>query len=212
MNLVSVGFGPQPDPARANALTSQAGSPLACLWLMVLDNSSISPKQFLCKSDRLISGPASVVDNGFNYYENFQSANQISYSVAYPWSGTGVGGWWKASLVASTPIASDISPVNGDGGKTLTALQNSGNRKAYNSDNHEGAGQNVAFADGHVDWTTSPYQGNYGLDNIFTMGPPVAGQQQAISSSGTLPAPASGATPYDIIMVPCRRTSTGQLF
>ncbi len=200
----TAGIGPAPAPPGQD----QAGSPLACLWLMVSDNR-ISPKQFICKSDRMVSGPAALVDSAFNYYDNFQNGSQISYSIAYPWVANGIGGWWHATLDASVAVASDMAPVNGDGGKNTTAPRGT-TTKLYNSDNHEGTGQNVAFGDAHVEWSTSPYAGANGMDNIFTLG--IITSQTPISASGQLPAPLSNTTPFDVIMVPCRQTTTGQLY
>jgi hypothetical protein len=99
-----------------------------------------------------------------------------------------------------------MAPLSGDNGKNTTAAPGTGSR-AYNSDNHEGAGQNVSFFDNHVEWTQNPYVGCSG-DNIFTQGGPgVPGTP--ITTLGTVPAITGADFPYDTVMVPVRQTSGG---
>lgn len=76
-----------------------------------------------------------------------------SYANPYPDAAAESAGYrLTGRLSAATPVVADLNP--GTGGND-------------NSLNHEGRGQNVLFADGHVDWTQSPLVGISG-DNIYT--------------------------------------------
>lgn len=201
--LVSSGSGTQ-DQAYAAAQTIQ-GSTLAPFWMLVSSGQTV-PKQFLCKSDRIASSPASLTDNAGSFYAAFQRGDQISYAIAFPWVGSGVGGWWRNSLLSTVAVASDMPPLSGDAGKNTAAPRGS-TSKTYSSQNHEGAGQSVAFADNHVEFSNSPYSD--AGDNIFTLG---SGTGSPITTLGQLPGtPTTGSPPFDVIMVPARRTSDGAL-
>lgn len=177
------------------------GSPIASLWMLTLYNQAPA-KMYVCKSDRAISGPAQRVSGNGQLFDNFQDEFQISYSMPYPWSGSSVSAAWRNSSSSSMPLMSDMAPVSGDSGKNTTGPRNSA---AANSSNHEDKGQNVSYADNHVDWQTSPYNGDT-QDNLFTVGP--VNQQTPVNSLNTLPAsPAIG----DVVMVPVRRTSDGRM-
>src|SRR2546430_2443669 len=82
----------------------------AILWQLVL-RGDCSPKSFICKSDPFVAAPAQITDSAGNNYDNFQSGHQLSYSIAYPWKSDGtLGNWWKCTVDASLPIASDMAP------------------------------------------------------------------------------------------------------
>ncbi len=215
----------EPPPYRYTAGTNHSAlSSLTSLDLMysyVLNNSShqgdaFSPffllagmgnqtKLFLCKSDRIAGAPAAVRD-GTLYYDGFQSYTQISYSVVYPWASSSRGPWWRNTMDSNRPVASDMAPFSDGNYKDPSK----GTGKIANSDNHEGAGQNVSFADNHVQWSQNPKVGPLD-DNIFTLKKSGSTTDTAgISTAGQLPADAStvGAPSLDdYIMVPTRDTS-----
>jgi prepilin-type processing-associated H-X9-DG protein len=193
----------------------QAGDPMACLWMLVL-KGNVGPKQFICKSDPAAPTSSDQTDASGNFYDNFGAGpdpNCISYSFAYPWTRDGsgttvVGNWWRSTMDSSLPLGADMSPLIGTGGKDPTAAIG-GDPKIYNSNNHSGGeGQNVLFADAHVEFTKHPYVGQDG-DNIWTVGP--ANKQIPIRTPGITPAPESQSTPFDIIMVPVRDAVTNKL-
>lgn len=208
-NLSVAGVSTSADAAMQLLSGNQQGSPLACLWMLNLRNQA-APKLFLCKSDKWVNGPAQLVDGTAKYFDNFQSPYQISYSISNPWSSTGALTplWRGRDQSSSTPIASDMAPLSGDNGKN-TALAPGSTSKDYNSDNHEGAGQNVSYADSHVEFVRNPYVG-CNNDNIFTVGG--AGMTGAAATLGGLaPGITSSDYPYDTVMTPIRQTSTGSL-
>jgi hypothetical protein len=192
----------------------QAGSPQACLWIMVLNNQ-IATKSLICKTDSRVSSAALLQDGpggtSGRYFDNFQDGHQLSYSIAYPWKSDGtVGAWWKYTDDASLPLLSDMAPEQGTGTPPRNLISSPLTKDA-NSLNHKGDGQNVAFADAHVDFTRLPNVG-HGDDNIFTTsgspsrGPAATGGLPASKSPQTLTAT---APPFDIVMLPIRNETTG---
>jgi prepilin-type processing-associated H-X9-DG protein len=109
-------------------------------------------------------------------------AVNLSYSYTCPFPTTAaIASGFKLNYTLSSDfaIASDINP--GVGG---TAPNDDNAQVAFNavradiikgnSNNHAGDGQNVLYADGHADWSPTPYCGsprpvaNVPRDNIFT--------------------------------------------
>ncbi|MHB1768738.1 MAG: type II secretion system protein [Phycisphaerae bacterium] len=174
----------------------QIGSPLACLWCMVL-NGQITPKSFICPSDVLATAPSAEYGTSSTYYSNFGVVNGVvsntgqgeSYSISFPWNhhsnsqdgedeeGGGAfrtGSWWNTNAAtADLPLASDMAPAKNteaDGNTRRDPTQprtNTYGNFIFNSGNHNGDGQNVGFGDAHVAWESTPYVGE-NHDNIFT--------------------------------------------
>ncbi len=104
-------------------------------------------------TDELDDVPDPVPD--FAVRSNFTDYKRnlgYSYADPYPSAAAATAGYaLKASMPAAFAIAADLNP--GVAGK--------------NSRNHEGRGQNVMYADMHVDWTTTTRCGMNG-DDIYT--------------------------------------------
>jgi hypothetical protein len=192
----------------------QNGSVLAAEWLLVLRNET-SAKPFICKSDPHAKGlPALLEDPSGKYFTNFQKDDQISYSFAYPYDAKGdVGAWWKNTTDSSLPIAADMAPLNGTGSIVRNVAPGAmpSNARSWNSNNHQGDGQNVAFADAHTEFVRRPDIGQSN-DNIYT----TPGGKSVSDFGGSQPvrSPISIGTdsiPFDIYMVPTRDLNTGGL-
>ncbi len=171
-----------------------------------------------------------MIEKEDKYYDNFGisasgSTNTLSYSITYPWTrqpdGTIVTGyWWKDTTDDTLPLVADMAPLSGTGGIDTTLPAYSTNPKSYNSPNHNGDGQNVAYGDVHVEWRIAPNAGREN-DNIWTIGSGTT--QTAITTPGITPIPpyvvpptgtmpaTTAPSPVDIIMVPVRNTATGKL-
>ncbi len=164
---------------------------------------SVSPKQFICRSDPISPTPSSLIAlTGTGYFTNFNAtANNFSYSWDYPWLGTGQTtasspqGWWKNNTDSSIPIGADMAPQ-------VASVANNANQP-YNSVNHQGDGQNVVYGDNHVDFDRNPFVGQNG-DNIYTTGGPTGTGIPAIAgiASYAPPTSMSSAGNYDLVMVP----------
>src|SRR5271170_5954145 len=211
------------------------GSPLGSLWLMVLQGQD-TPKTFICPSDPIanaaslqyapVSGTATPSFPQFGFLNSSATAPSSSgqgesYSIDFPWaysasaaatSPESAGGWWVSDERADQPIACDMAPQANTGtgtfyrATTTVATSNTYGPYVFNSGNHNGDGQNVGFADTHVEWDTTPYSGEQG-DNIFTF------NTSTTPTSGGTPLTATGAgttgitstsqplvPPYDTVM------------
>jgi len=209
-------------------IPAQASSaPTRLLWILVLRNQT-GTKSFLCKSDPAVTGAALLSDTNSKYYGDFTSTS-LSYSIAFPWANTttssGAGGWWKNTTASDIAVMSDMAPQSGSTGGGVTrntaALRGAaGAPKVYSSNNHAGDGQNVGFADNHVEYGKDPFVGQ-SADNIWTAGSSnpsqiltstaVALTGTGASSSPIESAPASNSVPYDVYMVPVRNAANNAM-
>jgi prepilin-type N-terminal cleavage/methylation domain-containing protein len=216
----------------------QQGSPMACMWLMVL-SGQITPKSFICPSDPLATMASDEYSASSTYYSNFGVVNGTvsttgqgeSYSMAFPWNYMDgafiVGSWWNTNAAtAELPVVSDMAPAadttaTGNAERDPTqALTNTYGNYIFNSGNHNGEGQNVGFGDAHVAWDTNPYVGE-NRDNIFTYGSTGGGSSGGngggVNGGGTALTPAGTApssvlptiAPFDTVMTPVRDVATG---
>jgi hypothetical protein len=196
------------------------------LWLVNTyagPTTAESAKWFLCPAaDTASLAPAPQKASG-NYAVTFTSdgttvdPRRCSYSVAYMYTSTGdIAPWYRVPLPSpDTAFFSDIAPTSGEiiGSLTVNTASTAGPPKSYNSRNHAGKGQNIAYADAHVEFSPNPLAGSStttaGRDNIFTSGGP-----SGPTPTGTPPAPGAItpipalSPPWDIVMVPTR-DSTG---
>jgi len=101
----------------------------------------------------------------------FQSVQgNLSYSYACPFANTAVvaaGFKMNATIDPTFAIAADINPGTVPAGTDNVLLYTGGANGQQNSNNHNKAGQNVLYADGHVEFQQSINVG-YQTDNIYT--------------------------------------------
>jgi prepilin-type processing-associated H-X9-DG protein len=151
-------------------------------FFLLIRSQACTPDLFICPTTDAIPGftdsPAQQSSNWDNIPLN------LSYSMAVPFPGPAgeqAGFRWNNTLPADFAVAADINPGT-RGGSTV---QNDVVRPAHNdpqsilavanSNNHKNKGQNVLYADGHVEFQTTPYCGSVhpdtGLrDNIYVAG------------------------------------------
>jgi len=155
----------------------ESGDPLANMWLLILTKRA-TPATFICPSDprqpvpadTIVGPPVQMVPGKFL---NFGAHNGIagsaeteSYGFAYPWTAPLAPPvvWWRGTFESSLPIGADIGPSFSPPTDDPTAPAGT---SASNSKNHGGVGQNVVFADGHVEFARRNDVGYCG-DNIYT--------------------------------------------
>lgn len=191
------------------------GSPLANMWLLV-EYAQVTPKQFVCKSDPWAGRAAESLREPNVSYLNFQKQDELSYAFAYPYMVDGsVGKWWKNTMDSTLPLIADMPAVNGTGGATKVDVSPGkmpAHSKIWNSADHNGEGESVAYADGHAEFVRRPDVGQ-SSDNIFTY----TGTRFVSQFGGVQPtlAPLSiqtDAAPFDVVMVPARNLNTGGLY
>ena len=127
--------------------------------------------------------------------------------------------WWTDNIGANVPVISDMAPLDVKNltekfnRMTTTPVAKATQVSIFNTGNHRGKGENVAYGDLHVSWCVNPYVGA-NQDNIFTYHVTRDGHtvQVGLSHVGRqCPAPILTATMprYDTCMVPVRNVKSG---
>jgi len=191
-------------------------------FFLVAKTQDLAPAVWNCPSSPASPDPfaASTAASGGNPgaqgYSSWDGpvSSYLSYSMQCPFPSAQAvlaGFKWNVTLDAAYAIASDMNPgdvgIGGPQGKgtapeSVTTGSAPIDMQMGNSLNHNSEGQNVLYADGHVEWQSTPYAGenrgqnsNTWLDNIYTV------QTSNLASTGGV---VSG-TPYDdrdAIMLP----------
>jgi prepilin-type processing-associated H-X9-DG protein len=138
---------------------------------------------------QLLVCPSTEVEPGFVNEDRQQTSNwerytdNVSYSLAAPYPSPAAlkaGFVWRNTLRTEFALMADVNPGTRGGSRppnnTEGPAHNSPPYKmmAANSNNHRNRGQNVLYADGHVQWQWTAYcgmprPGGFG-DNIYTAG------------------------------------------
>ena len=162
-----------PDPF-ARGSNVRANDATASLWMLVRAGLA-APSKFVCPSSGATPDP--MLQNGRSVSpqerSNFSGAGNLSYSYASPFSAAAGYRLNTDLLKFDFAVLGDKNPGAGTG--------NAANGPAYdatplelakaNSRNHGRSGQNVLYADGHVQFQPTPYAGvgeGAVRDNIYT--------------------------------------------
>ena len=159
----------------------------AAVFLLIL-NEEIGPDVFTCPTARAIAAtqPSDVADPKTDC--NFSEPGQLDYSFVNVYPGeAAVDAGYKIDTMApgEFAVAADINP-GVDELLTTTRNADAEAMKKINSPNHEGDGQNVLYADGHVEFQQHPFCG-MDRDNIYTFGPAGDAEHSGIIGSPTGP-------------------------
>ena len=138
----------------------------AALFLL-LRAQEITTGVFVCPSAKTEKFP---IPRGQNIlaFSNFDSAHHLSYSMQNPYPTAEAiqnGFIWNDAMTADAPLLADMNP----GGDAVMKIKSADKPDAHlkaNSPNHGGEGQNVLYADGHVDWSATVFAGVQN-DNIY---------------------------------------------
>lgn len=142
---------------------------------LVVRTQEITPEEFVCPSNENgkpdpLGGHGMTADNK----ASFSGPENLTYSFTnmYPdASEPNAAFTWENSASADFAIAADQNPgVGGGQDVTLPADENASSSvmKRANSLNHNGAGQDVLYGDGHVSFESNPFVGMM-RDNIYTV-------------------------------------------
>ncbi len=169
-------------------------------FFLILKTQDITPEVFVCPSS---NGTRGFTTTNLQYSSNFGcyavggnttnsiGAQDCTYSYQNPFpaaAATSAGFKFNNTLSADFALASDINPGMNSGGTPATDVAQAAYNASRavmltaNSRNHKGDGQNVMYADGHCEFQSTPWCGNYRnpgdnaattnsfRDNIFTAG------------------------------------------
>jgi len=190
-----------PDPFAKETSVSPSDV-TASLWLLVRMNLA-QPADFICPStddwaDRSEDSAGRLVVAGRR--SNFRSPANLSYSYASPFSAALGYRLNSDSLKADFAVIADRNPGMVPPPASAPPLK----LAAGNSTNHDQAGQNVLYADGHVDFQATPYCG-VEHDNIYTAltaNPLIKGQSPPADGIGVVAKDVGPAWSGDSYLVP----------
>jgi prepilin-type N-terminal cleavage/methylation domain-containing protein/prepilin-type processing-associated H-X9-DG protein len=163
------------NPANFNGATGNAVQPAIFLLIRTQD---ITPEVFVCPSsngEKDTYGGSSAPAAGANALNkrSFSKKDNLSYSIANPYpqsAAVNLGYRWNSTLGAEFCVAGDMNPGIqspqydvGTPRETSSATQ----MQKANSANHQGAGENLLFGDGHVEFVQNPFAGTK-RDCVYT--------------------------------------------
>jgi prepilin-type N-terminal cleavage/methylation domain-containing protein len=192
----------------------------ASLWLLVRLQFN-KPQDFICPSTRDDADPledATGHSIPVDRRGNFRGPNNLSYSYASPFSAAS-GYQLNDTRRADFAVMADKNPGVGNGSDVTAASDivddaTDQQRAAFaraNSHNHGRAGQNVLYADSHVEFRATPYCGATDVnhpewrDNIYTVlaaKPVEKGQNPPANGNGVAGTNVGPAWPFDSYLVP----------
>jgi prepilin-type N-terminal cleavage/methylation domain-containing protein/prepilin-type processing-associated H-X9-DG protein len=196
-----------------NVVDNDIGSAI----FLLIRTQDITPEVFVCPSSNAekdnyggasgIPGTGATAQNKTNFSNWIKN---LSYSYANPYPDVqGVTRGYKLNSTngAEFAVASDVNPgVNGtyDVKAPLNETDTQKNMQKANSPNHQGAGQNVLFGDGHVDFVQNPFCGTQ-RDCIFTTSVVDANGNMTATTSRQQPSKSANSRPTwtsDSILLP----------
>jgi prepilin-type N-terminal cleavage/methylation domain-containing protein/prepilin-type processing-associated H-X9-DG protein len=161
------------DPFRDNTWKAFRNDPIMAMFLLIR-TQDITSEVFVCPSsnDEKDTYGTAAGSNAQNK-ASFSGRKNFSYSISnpYPTSAAVNSGYrWNSTLGAEFAIMGDINPGDENGYAVSAATDNSSAKdmQKANSPNHQGAGENVLYGDGHVEFQQNPFCGTK-RDNIYTV-------------------------------------------
>jgi len=166
-----------PSPFQSFGTTGDGINNVSQALYLLLNTEDITAAVFVCPSSGATPdtfGGGSNTSASQNNFTNIQQNLSYSYANPYPDQTAAAAGFKMINGIDPTfAVAADINPGT-SGGPTnnvlaVTTTSNTAGTQQGNSNNHAQIGQNVLFADGHVEFDNTCLVGENG-DNIYTRG------------------------------------------
>jgi prepilin-type N-terminal cleavage/methylation domain-containing protein/prepilin-type processing-associated H-X9-DG protein len=161
------------DPFRDATWSKFKNDPIMAMFLLIR-TQDITSEVFICPSsnDEKDTYGSAAGANAQNKC-SFSGRKNFSYSVSNPYPNSAAvnsGYRWNSTLGAEFAIMGDINPGDQQGYKVSAATDNSSARdmQKANTPNHQGAGENILYGDGHVEFQQNPFCGTK-RDCIYTV-------------------------------------------
>jgi len=167
------------DPFSSSAFNTSGGvNNVPGALFLLLRTEDVGAGVFVCPSSNAtvdnFGGGSNTALNVINFTNDVAN---LSYSYANPYpdiNALGAGFKMVQGIDPTFAVAADINPGTAGGGGADNVLAVSASSSGIqmrlgNSNNHQKDGQNVLYADGHVEFQLTPFVGTQG-DNIYTRG------------------------------------------
>jgi prepilin-type N-terminal cleavage/methylation domain-containing protein len=171
------------NPGASQGTTNQVWNNVTMSLFLLLRTEDLNSAVFNCPSANTSpDGYGGGTNTSLNQVTFTSSQQNLSYSYACPFAdGPAAGAGFKMvqGMEPTFALCADINPgtTGGGGNDNVTAPTTSSSPQQTaqaNSNNHSKVGQNVLYADFHVDWEVNCFCGTNG-DNIYTRGGPLFG-------------------------------------
>jgi prepilin-type N-terminal cleavage/methylation domain-containing protein/prepilin-type processing-associated H-X9-DG protein len=183
---------------------------------LLIRTQDITPEVFVCPSsnaEKDTYGGTAAPAAGANAQNkrSFSKRENLSYSIANPYpsaAAVSAGYRWNSTLGAEFCVAGDMNPGKGNGYDVTVARETSSatQMQKANSPNHQGAGENLLFGDGHVEFVQNPFAGTK-RDCVYNKA-----TTENVTTDGTEPLPnnatSSPGWAGDSVLIPTFTTTT----
>jgi len=164
------------DPFGDKGLPGKVGdNDVTAAIFLLIRTQDITPEVFVCPSsnaERDVYGKATGVSaQSKTSFTDWRKNLSYSFANPYPDEAAIKNGYKLNSTTgAEFAIAADLNPGVGDGYDVTFQKETSSqaDMQKANSRNHQGAGQNVLYGDGHAEFQQNPFCGSK-RDNIYTV-------------------------------------------
>lgn len=183
----------------------------AAIYLLLRTGAVDRSDVFVCPLTSLSPWRAATDGGSATRFSNFPSGKYLGYSVSNPYPSQAIaeaGYAWNDRAGADFAIMADMNP----GSRELLSIgarSSMSELRAANTLNHRyRRGQNVLYADGHVDFCQAPFAG-VNFDNIYTVG--VASPKTGSPSDQSSAIAGRPAQAADSVMLPLASGDPGAL-
>jgi prepilin-type N-terminal cleavage/methylation domain-containing protein len=146
---------------------------------------------------------------------SFTKRENLSYSFANPYPDTNAvnGGYrWNSTLGAEFCVGGDLNPGKpaANTAYDVTAPRETSAasiQQKANSPNHQAAGENLLFGDGHVEFVQNPFAGTK-RDNVYGKSASTDGSQSYTTAAPTKSSASDPAWAGDSVLIPTSDTAS----
>lgn len=165
------------DPFSSTANNRPSDNDVGASLFLLMRSGDLVPEIFTCPSANAekwdFGGGINTAQNWTNFNGLAGTKQNLAYSYQNPFANTtalSAGFRFNNSMTAEFALAADINPGTtgtNDNATVPETTSSSRETRQGNSNNHDEDGQNVLYADGHVEFVNQPFVGVQ-RDNIYT--------------------------------------------
>lgn len=165
------------DPFSSTASNRPSDNDVGASFFLLMRSGDLVPEVFTCPSSNAekwdFGGGINTAQNWTNFNGLTGTKTNLAYSYQNPFANTtalSAGFRFNSSMTAEFALAADINPGTAGTNDNVIVVETTSSARETrqgNSNNHDEDGQNVLYADGHVEFLNTPFVGVQ-RDNIYT--------------------------------------------